>query len=186
MNLNPFAGWIAGGTLVAFVGLFGIMKAGEMARAHERDTAISQRDKSDDKGDLICNQARSSFRVYDRLTGKPLPRAEWGKDCKVAVFTLQQRVDGERERLAEALAADRAEQDAKYRADLAAARRNATRQSTSLKALEAADATITDGHYPAHWWRALGDTLGLRPAAEADAALQPGPAGRDAEGSPIG
>jgi hypothetical protein len=177
--MNPFT---IGGIVVA-VGLVGALKLGEMARAHERDVAVSERDKSDDKADLICGQARSSFRVYDRKTGKPLPRIEWGKDCKVTVYALQTRVDGEQGRLAEALQVQQRELQDKYAADLAAARRNASHRSNSLKNLEAANAAITNGHYPHEWWVALGDTLGLRGSAQAPALDQSGAAGGRGEGA---
>lgn len=172
-----------GAALIVALGLAGSVKLGEMARARERDTAISERDKSEDKADQICGRANSSFRVYDRKTGKPL-RVEFGKDCDQAVNALQIRVNGEQGRLTEALVKLKAENDAKYEADKAAFRRNLIRQTESLKSLEAADAAITNGHYPDRWWIALGDTLGLRErAAEVPAPAEPGPAGGGDQGA---
>lgn len=178
-----------GAALVSVLALAGFLKLGEMERAKERDTAISERDKTDQWADSTCKGVRwegvsSSYIRYDIRTGKPLARDKWGVECADFIQKNQARVDGEAGRLAEALQAQAAEQDAKYRADLAAFRRNAARQSTSLKALEAADAAITDGHYPYNWWVRLGDTLGLRErAADAPAPAEPGPAGGGDQGA---
>lgn len=184
MIFDRLALYGVGGALIVALGLAGTVKLGEMARTRERNAAISERNASDDWGDKTCGYVRSSYRVYDVHTGKPRPRKEWGVECSRFVLAVQQRVDGEAQRLAEALQAHQREQDAKYAADLAAARRNASRRSDSLKSLEAADAAITNGHYPDRWWMALGDTLGLRPAAEAPALAEPGPAGGGGEGAP--
>lgn len=117
--------------------------------------------------------------------GKKKPKVEtWGRDC-LADLAEAVRFKAEAEQqAADALVAFNAEQAAKQESDLAAVRRNSTRQQKAEQRMEAANAAVQGDDVDAGWFGDLGRLAGLRGAIDIDAAGQ-GSGGDRAEGQPV-